>query len=174
MKNISEIFYKCLSLKTLPNIENWNTKNVENIYEIFSKCYSLSSLPKISKWKIKTDKIIDEQKSLKMKEIKEFNFKEANLEERKKIFLKLKEIYPDKIPIIIKQKKGSAYNKLLQKNEILKFLMEENETIGYLKNRIRIRLGNSEFFCLNINGKYLQYEVYINYVYEKYKSQDGI
>ena len=89
MKNISGIFYKCLSLKTLPNIENWNTKNVENIYEIFSKCYSLSSLPKISKWKIKTDKIIDEQKSLKMKEIKEFNFKEANLEERKKIFLKL-------------------------------------------------------------------------------------
>ena len=42
------LFYKCSSLKELPDISKWNTDNVTNMGHIFAECSSLTSLPDIS------------------------------------------------------------------------------------------------------------------------------
>ena len=82
--NLSEMFYNCLSLLSLPDISKWNTDNVivmifilfncssllslpnisklntdnlENMSSMFFYCSSLSSLPDISKWN--TDNVTD-------------------------------------------------------------------------------------------------------------------
>ena len=55
--NLSEIFYNCISLISLPDISNWNTENVEEMEYMFFNCIKLISLPDISKWK--TDNVID-------------------------------------------------------------------------------------------------------------------
>ena len=46
------IFTNCSSLKSLPDISKWNTKNVINMREMFSFCNSLNSFPDISKWEL--------------------------------------------------------------------------------------------------------------------------
>ena len=46
--NMGYMFYNCSSLKSLPNI--WNTSNVTNMSYMFYNCSSLKSLPDISKW----------------------------------------------------------------------------------------------------------------------------
>ena len=43
------MFYGCNSLKSLPDIYNWNTTNVNNMSYMFFGCISLKSVPKISK-----------------------------------------------------------------------------------------------------------------------------
>ena len=48
--NMSNMFYKCSSLLSLPDISNWNTDNVTNMSNLFEGCSSLSSLPDISNW----------------------------------------------------------------------------------------------------------------------------
>ena len=48
--NMSDIFYGCLSLKSLPDISRWNTSNVTNMSGMFYECLSLKSLPDISRW----------------------------------------------------------------------------------------------------------------------------
>ena len=57
------------NLLALPDISNWNTKNVTDISNIFYNCSNLSSLPDISKWDIqnvtKMASIFDECTSLK-------------------------------------------------------------------------------------------------------------
>ena len=50
VKDMSYIFFRCLSLKSLPNISEWNTGNVENMGYMFCECLSLKSLPDISYW----------------------------------------------------------------------------------------------------------------------------
>jgi len=55
--NMSDMFYGCLSLSSLPDISKWNTNNITDMSEIFRGCKSLSPLPDISKWNI--DKVID-------------------------------------------------------------------------------------------------------------------
>ncbi len=47
---MSNMFYGCRSLISLPDISNWNTSNVEYMDGMFSECYSLISLPDISNW----------------------------------------------------------------------------------------------------------------------------
>ena len=44
------MFDCCSRLKSLPDISNWDTSNVNNMSNIFSSCKSLISLPDISKW----------------------------------------------------------------------------------------------------------------------------
>ena len=51
--NMSNMFYKCSSLSSLPDISNWNTNNITNMSNMFEGCSSLSSLPDISKWNTK-------------------------------------------------------------------------------------------------------------------------
>ena len=46
------IFYGCLSLKNLPDISKWNTKNVNDLSFCFYKCESLKYIPDISCWNI--------------------------------------------------------------------------------------------------------------------------
>ena len=46
--NMSNMFRYCSSLKSLPNISKWNTKNVKDMTGMFSNCSSLKSLPNIS------------------------------------------------------------------------------------------------------------------------------
>ena len=53
---MSEIFYYCSSLSSLPNISQWDTSKVEDISDIFYRCRSLSTFPDISKWS--TSKLI--------------------------------------------------------------------------------------------------------------------
>jgi len=48
--NMSDMFYECSSLLSLPDISKWNTNNVTNMSSLFYGCKSLSSLPDISKW----------------------------------------------------------------------------------------------------------------------------
>ena len=50
--NMSEMFDRCESLSSLPDISKWNTSNVTNMSFMFYRCKSLSSLPDISKWNI--------------------------------------------------------------------------------------------------------------------------
>ena len=49
---MSNMFNECLSLKSIPDISNWNTSKVKDISQMFSCCSSLSSIPDISKWDI--------------------------------------------------------------------------------------------------------------------------
>ena len=53
INNMSRIFCFCKSLKSLPDISNWDTKNVNDMCYMFCCCKSLESLPDISKWAIK-------------------------------------------------------------------------------------------------------------------------
>ena len=50
VKNFNYMFYNCNSLEQLPDISNWKTDNVIEMKNIFSKCLSLKSLPNLSKW----------------------------------------------------------------------------------------------------------------------------
>ena len=50
--DISYMFYSCSSLKSLPDISEWNTKNIENLNSIFENCSLLTFIPNISKWKL--------------------------------------------------------------------------------------------------------------------------
>ena len=50
--NMSNMFYECSSLSSLPDFSKWNTSKVINMYGMFYKCSSLSSLPDISNWNI--------------------------------------------------------------------------------------------------------------------------
>ena len=47
---MSNMFSGCYSLKTLPDISEWDTENVNNMSHMFSWCKSLESIPDISKW----------------------------------------------------------------------------------------------------------------------------
>ena len=50
VKDMSYMFSGCTSLKSLPDISNWNIDNVTNLSDMFSNCESLQSLPDISIW----------------------------------------------------------------------------------------------------------------------------
>ena len=47
------MFNGCKSLKSLPDISKWDTKNVTNMSAMFRDCSSLKYLPEISKWDTK-------------------------------------------------------------------------------------------------------------------------
>ena len=51
--NMSGMFCMCNLLSSLPDISNWDTKNVTKMIGMFYNCYKLSSLPDISKWNTK-------------------------------------------------------------------------------------------------------------------------
>ena len=53
VSNMREMFYDCISLKSISGISNWDTKNVTDISGMFSLCESLISLPDISSWNTK-------------------------------------------------------------------------------------------------------------------------
>ena len=50
--DMSHMFYGCSSLESLPDISKWDTKNVTNMSWMFCDCSSLKSLPDISKWEL--------------------------------------------------------------------------------------------------------------------------
>ena len=50
MTNLSDMFYNCESLKSLPDICNFNTSNVINMSGMFRGCKSLCEISDISKW----------------------------------------------------------------------------------------------------------------------------
>jgi len=35
---MSNLFYKCVSLKSLPDISHWKTKNITNMSKLFCQC----------------------------------------------------------------------------------------------------------------------------------------
>ena len=49
---MSFMFCDCFSLKSLPDISKWNTKNVTSMSSMFNGCKSLKSLPDLSKWEL--------------------------------------------------------------------------------------------------------------------------
>ena len=51
--NMKSMFHYCRSLKSLPYISKWDTKNVIDMSCMFYDCNSLKSLPDISKWDTK-------------------------------------------------------------------------------------------------------------------------
>ena len=58
--NMSEMFAvfqsNCNCLKVLPDISEWDTKNVKNISSMFEFCSSVKSFPNLSKWETKNVK----------------------------------------------------------------------------------------------------------------------
>ena len=50
--NANGLFYGCSSLISIPDISNWKTDNVVNMGYLFASCSSLLSLPDISKWNV--------------------------------------------------------------------------------------------------------------------------
>ena len=58
--NMSNVFFKCTKLETLPDISGWNTFNVTTMSSMFEGCELLSILPDISKWN--TSKVKDMSK----------------------------------------------------------------------------------------------------------------
>ena len=46
---MSDMFSHCESLKELPDISKWDTKNVTDMRYMFNGCESLKELPDISK-----------------------------------------------------------------------------------------------------------------------------
>ena len=48
---MSFMFYYCSSLKSLPDISKWDTKNVNYMNSMFDGCSSLKSIPKLNKKK---------------------------------------------------------------------------------------------------------------------------
>ena len=48
--DISYLFNNCINLLHIPDISNWNTKNVISMEQMFTNCKSLLNLPDISKW----------------------------------------------------------------------------------------------------------------------------
>jgi surface protein len=50
MTNLSDMFNNCESLKSLPDICNFNTSNVINMSGMFRGCTSLCEMSDISKW----------------------------------------------------------------------------------------------------------------------------
>ena len=53
VNNMSRMFAVCQSLKSLPDISDWDLKDVTNLRAMFQCCYSLVSLPDIAKWNTK-------------------------------------------------------------------------------------------------------------------------
>ena len=49
---MSDMFYGCSSLISLPDISKWNTKNIIDMSCLLYGCSSLISLTDISKWDI--------------------------------------------------------------------------------------------------------------------------
>ena len=54
---MNKLFYNCSSLKSIPDISQWNTSNITDMSQIFYNCSLIKSLPDISKWN--TDKVKD-------------------------------------------------------------------------------------------------------------------
>ena len=52
VKSMSYLFSGCKSLVYLPDISGWNLRNVNDISYMFNGCRSLKSLPDISRWKL--------------------------------------------------------------------------------------------------------------------------
>ena len=48
--DMSRLFYKCESLNSIPDMDNWDTKNVTNMSCMFCKCTSLESLVGMCNW----------------------------------------------------------------------------------------------------------------------------
>ena len=46
VEDMSYMFAGCSKMRTFPNIQNWNTKNI-NTENMFLECYSLNPLPLI-------------------------------------------------------------------------------------------------------------------------------
>ena len=47
---MNNLFDRCSSLISLPDISKWNVSNVIDMENMFSNCSSLKSLPDITKW----------------------------------------------------------------------------------------------------------------------------
>ena len=47
---MNDMFYKCSSLTSLPNISKWNTEQVTDMSFMFCSCALLTTLPDIWKW----------------------------------------------------------------------------------------------------------------------------
>ena len=60
VSDMDSLFYGCSSLISLPDLTNWNTQNVSYMGKMFYECSSLISLPNISNWN--TSKVEDMSK----------------------------------------------------------------------------------------------------------------
>ena len=47
---MNHMFHECYFINDLPDISNWNTKNIINMDYMFFGCKFLRALPDISKW----------------------------------------------------------------------------------------------------------------------------
>ena len=74
----NNMFYKCSSLSSLPDISKWKINNITSMSKIFYNCKSLSSLPDISQWNTNnvedmSDMFYNCEKLLTLPDISKFN-----------------------------------------------------------------------------------------------------
>ena len=105
----------------------------------------------------------------------EFNFKNENtVEQRKQNCIKLREKFPDKIPIICEKDPNSKTLKDIDKT---KYLISSDLTVAQFNFMIRrrIEIKQEESFFLLVNGKNsLTTEMNLGEVYKKYADpEDG-
>ena len=103
-----------------------------------------------------------------------FKFKEQNpdLNERKSNSAKIKEKYPDRIPIICEKDPNSKI-KSVDKN---KYLVPSNFTVSQFSIiiRKRLELNKESALFLLVSGKHsITGDSSINEVYERYRDEDG-
>ena len=56
VKNMSSMFHFCSSLESLPDLSKWETKNVKDMNNMFKFCHLLKTIPGISEWNTKNVK----------------------------------------------------------------------------------------------------------------------
>ena len=58
-KTLKGMFSGCQNLKILPDISNWNLENVENMEEMFAGCRIIEKPPDFTKWNLINIKTLD-------------------------------------------------------------------------------------------------------------------
>ena len=154
VKDMSVMFFNCISLLYLPGIYTWETYNVEDMSGLFANCISLTYIPDISKWK--TNNVIfmggmfyNCKKLLSLPDISGWNFN--NTVDMSQMFFNCVSLSstPD------------IKNKLKSKNNINKFFMfvncPNNDSIPHLFKTNKINKNDV------VEGVYNNFsELYLN------------
>ena len=102
--------------------------------------------------------------------------KNTILEERKIKSQKLKEIYPNRVPVIVEMSCSSAsYNSFIEKKHKVKYLVPNEIAMGQfvkiLRDKMKIDSSTALFFF--INNKLFPMTSLIFALYEEHKDEDG-
>jgi GABA(A) receptor-associated protein len=102
--------------------------------------------------------------------------KNTTTEERKIKSQKLKELYPNRVPVIAEMSSSSSsYSKFVEQNHKVKYLVPNEITMGQfvkiLRDKMKIESNTALFFF--INNKLPPMTSLVYNLYEQHKDEDG-